>query len=332
MSDDVVSDVLDAVRLTGAVFYWIEASHPWVAVAPPGSDVAALTFPGADHVMEFHVVAEGECWAGVLGQASERMVAGDVIVFPQGDSHVLRSALDLVPPPPTLPQAGEVPATIRFGGGGPPDARFVCGFLACDARPFNPLLDALPRMLRVPSRDGGTLAALVRLAVAETESPSSGSRALRARLAEMMFVEAVRGHLAALPEGAGGWFAGLRDPHVGRALGLLHARAAHSWTLDELARDVGVSRTLLHERFAALVGQPPMQYLARWRMQKAASLLARGTEKIVAIALEVGYESEASFNRAFKRVVGVPPAAWRRDRGARMSGSALAGAIAGETA
>ncbi|MGE0225905.1 MAG: AraC family transcriptional regulator [Acetobacteraceae bacterium] len=324
MSEDILSDVLDAVRLTGAVFYWIEATHPWIAVAPPGSEIAALTFPGADHVMEFHVMADGACWAGLLDEAAERAVAGDVVVFPHGDSHVLRSALDLALPPPVRPQAGAIPATLRFGGGGAPDARFACGFLACDARPFNPLLDALPRMLRVPSRQGGPLGDLVRLAVAETESPRSGSRALRARLAEMMFVEAVRGYLAALPEGAGGWFAGLRDPHVGRALGLLHARAAHTWSLDELAREVGVSRTLLHERFTMLIGHPPMQYLARWRMQLAASLLARGTDKIVSIALEVGYESEASFNRAFKRLVGVPPATWRRDRGARLHGSAAA--------
>ena len=319
MTGDVLSGVLDAVRLTGAMFYWVEAVPPWVVAAPSGREVAAFTFPGADHIMEFHVVAEGECWVGLLDGPLERAHAGDVVLFPQGDAHVLQSARDLSVPQPTLPPNGPLPAVLHLGSSGAPDAHFVCGFLCCDARPFNPLLEALPRMLRIPAQDG-PLGGLVRLAVAETETPRPGGQALRARLAEMMFVEAVRGHLARLSEGAGGWLGGLRDAHVGRALGLLHARPAHNWTLEELARQAGLSRTLLHERFSALVGQPPMQYLARWRMQVAASLLARGNSKVAAIALEVGYETEASFNRAFKRLVGVPPASWRRDRGVRLDG------------
>ncbi|MBM3522326.1 MAG: AraC family transcriptional regulator [Alphaproteobacteria bacterium] len=314
MSADVLSDVLQAVRLRGAVFYWVEATAPWIATAPRAEVVAATVMPGADHVMEFHVVAEGECWAGLADGQPEQVAPGDVIIFPQGDAHVFRSARDTpIPDSGPNPSGNSLPFVVKLGGRGTPNARFVCGFLGCDARPFNPLLQALPRMLRVPSKDG-PLADLVRLAVKETAEPRPGGEALRARLAEMMFVEAVRRHLASLPASQGGWLGGLRDPHVGRVLSLLHARPSHPWTLDELARESGLSRTPLHERFSALVGQPPMQYLAQWRIQLAASQLAGGNEKVAAIALGVGYESEAAFNRAFKRLVGMPPAAWRRSR------------------
>jgi AraC-like DNA-binding protein len=321
MSGDVLSDVLQAVRLQGAVFYWVEAAEPWVAASPPAADIAAAVMPGADHVMEFHLLVEGECWVGLRDGQPELAAAGDVMLFPQGDPHVFRSRPGLPAPPPTIPpgEGARLPIMMRCGPEeAAPTARFVCGYLGCDARPFNPLLEALPRMLRIPGA-GGPLADLVRLAAAETARPRPGGEALRTRLAEMMFVEAVRGHLARLPEDADGWLGGLRDPQVGRALALLHARPAHGWTLDELARESGLSRTALHERFAALVGLPPMQYLARWRMQVAATRLSRGTDKVAAIAFDVGYESEAAFNRAFKRLVGMPPATWRRDREARLA-------------
>ncbi|HYZ32227.1 MAG TPA: AraC family transcriptional regulator [Crenalkalicoccus sp.] len=317
MSADPLSDVLQAVRLRGAVFYWVEAAPPWAAVSPPAREIAAKVMPGADHVMEFHLLVEGACWAGLLGAAPERAEAGDVVVFPQGDAHCFRSALDLPPPPPGFPpgERPSLPIVMRHGTGTVAAARFVCGYLGCDARPFNPLLAALPRMLRVPSGEG-PLRELMRLAVAETATPRPGGEALRARLAEMMFVEAVRLHLARVPREAVGWLAALREPQVAGALALLHGWPAQRWTLEVLAREVGLSRTLLHERFTRFVGLPPMQYLARWRVQLAATRMAQGGDKVAAIALEVGYESEAAFNRAFKRLVGVPPAAWRRSRGA----------------
>jgi AraC-like DNA-binding protein len=315
MSLDTLSDVLQAVRLTGAVFYWVEASAPWIAVAPPAREVAGTGMLRSEHVMEFHIVLDGPCWAGPSDGPMVQVQPGDVIVFPQGDPHIFASAPELRAPPTVVPLDGPVtlPIVVRLGQDGALTSRFVCGFVGCDARPFNPLLAALPRMLRVPS-NGTSLADLVRIAVAETEARRAGGELLRARLAEMMFVEAVRIYLDRLPQGASGWLGGLRDPHVGRALALLHQRPAHPWTLDELARAAGLSRTPLHERFSELVGQPPIQYLTCWRMQVAASRLTRSTDKIAAIALEVGYESEAAFNRAFKRLVGVPPAAWRRER------------------
>lgn len=312
---DTLSEVLHAVRLTGAVFYQVEASAPWVAVAPPPRDIAATGLLGAEHVMEFHVLLDGPCWAGPWDGPLTRIEPGEVVVFPRGEPHVVASDPHQRPPPPEPDPAipPVLPFRMRLGSDAPPTSRLVCGFLGCDAQPFNPLLEALPRMLRVPTA-GPLLAECVRLAVAETAERRAGGEALRARLAETMFVDAVRSYLDRLPDSARGWLAGLRDPHVGRALAVLHRRPAHPWTLEELAREAGLSRTPLHERFTALTGQAPMQYLARWRMQVAASRLAHGGEKVAAIALEVGYESEAAFNRAFKRLVGVPPAAWRKAR------------------
>lgn len=318
-AEDLLSGVLHAVRLQGAMFYWVDAVAPWVAAAPAAAEIAGCVMPDAEHVIQFHVVVDGSCWASVPGGGMERVEAGDIVIYPAGDAHVFRSAPGLPAPPGELPpdEGQALPFRVRIGADGPTTARFVCGFLACDASPFNPLLRALPRMLRVPFA-GGPTAELVHLAAVETAAPRPGGEALRARLAELLFVEAVRTHLARLPAGTGGWLGGLRDPFVGRAMALLHARPALRWTLEGLAREVGLSRSALAERFTAFAGHPPMQYLARWRVQVAASRLARGGEKVAAIALDVGYESEAAFNRAFKRLAGVPPAAWRRARMARV--------------
>lgn len=323
---DVLSDVLDAVRLQGAVFYMIEAADPWVALSPPAQEVARL-MPGCGHIMEFHLLLEGQVWASLVDGPPELATAGDVLIYPQGDAHAFRSAPDMpLPPPFRKPtDASSLPVMVRLGTGAP-NVRFICGYLGCDARPFNPLLEALPRMMRVPPKPmNDPIGDFMRIAAVETEKARWGSVALRTRMAEMLFVAAVRRHLEALPAGVPGWFGGLRDAQVGRALALLHARPAHPWTLESLAREVGQSRTVLHERFTALVGKPPMSYLALWRMQVAASRLTRSAEKVSSVALAVGYESEAAFNRAFKRLVGMPPAAWRRERGGpQMQGSEAA--------
>jgi AraC-like DNA-binding protein len=191
----------------------------------------------------------------------------------------------------------------------------MCGFLGCDARPFNPLLQTLPRMLHV--RGVGALAddllsRLIELTLAESRTHRPGGECIRVRLSELMFVEVVRRHLAALPAARTGWLAGIKDQAIGRALSLLHERPEHAWTLGELARSVGLSRSVLAERFCGFVGQPPMQYLTHWRMQVAARLLADGASKVATVALEVGYASEAAFSRTFKKVTGVSPASFRR--------------------
>src|SRR5262249_14589849 len=209
---------------------------------------------------------------------------------------------------------GRFPETVTLGDGGEVAATFVCGFLGCDRRPFNPLLSTLPRQLHLPGLSSGWRQAFARQVVEESQAQRAGADSVLTRLAELMFVEVLRRYIEKLPPGQAGWLAGLRDEVVGRGLGLLHGSPAHPWTLDELAGGVAMSRSAFVDRFTHLVGQPPMQYLAQWRMQLAAGRLAAGNAKVAAIAEEVGYDSEPAFSRAFKRLMGVSPAAWRRAR------------------
>lgn len=319
MTADVLSDVLRAVRLTGAVYFDFELSSPWVAQAPPSSEIAAMVMPGAERVIEYHLIAHGSCWGEVAGQQPIRLNEGDVIIFPQGDAHILASAPGMRATPdmsmfvrPTTP----LPLVYELGGSGPDRARIVCCFLGCDERPFNPLLASLPRVIHLSAaaQEAATswLATLFSIAVRESGSARAGSENILSRLSELMFVEALRRYLEALPPTQTGWLAGLRDPVVGQALAALHAGPTEEWTVERLARVVGVSRSIIAERFTEMVGQPPMQYLALWRMQLASRLLAEGGQ-VVAVAAAVGYESEAAFSRAFKKLVGQAPAAWRRE-------------------
>ncbi|HXZ49664.1 MAG TPA: AraC family transcriptional regulator [Usitatibacter sp.] len=326
MSHDTLSDVLRIVRLRGAVFFYVSGGKEWAAESPSSKDLASTVMPGAEHVMQYHVVTDGSCWAGVVGEAPRRLAAGDIVLFPHGDAHVVSSAPDLRAEPRVASfyeaKIDRLPIRVTYDGlGGPmpgPPAEpglttIVCGFLSCDVRPFNPLVANLPRMLHLQAAEGGTwIAQFLQRAAAESHDPRPGSEAMLARMSEMLFVDAVRRYVDALPPDGTGWLAGLRDRFVGRALALLHERPADAWSLDELGRQVGLSRSALHERFSRFVGQPPMQYLAQWRMQLAAGLLQTSNATVATVALEVGYDSEAAFARAFKRVVGLPPAAWRR--------------------
>jgi len=318
MTADVLSDVLRAVRLTGAVYFDFELSSPWVAEAPPSREIAAKVMPGAQRVIEYHLLARGACWGHVVGQEPMRLREGDLIVFPQGDAHVLSSAPGMRAAPdmsafarPSTP----LPIVYELGGGGPERARVVCGFLGCDERPYNPLLTALPTVIHLaaagPHATIGWLGTLLNIAVKESGSARAGSENVLARLSELMFVEAIRRYLETLPPAQTGWLAGLRDPVVGQALSALHGQPSESWTVERLARLVGLSRSVFAERFTDMVGQPPMQYLALWRMQLASRLLVEGGQ-VAAVACAVGYESEAAFSRAFKKLVGQAPATWRR--------------------
>lgn len=314
---DALSDVLRAVRLTGAVFFDVKASEPWVAETPHGSTIVRNIFPDADHLMSYHVVTHGSCWACPIEGEPIQMVAGDVVVFPHGDAHAMCSAPGMRDTPDVErfrgPSAGQLPFTLSVGEGDDP-AHLVCGFLGCDARPFNPLLDALPRAIHVGEQPGGAIEAFVQFALAESQRRRMGGECVLGRLSELMFVDVVRRYLETLPPDRTGWLAGLRDAFVGRALSALHRSPAREWTLESLAREVGLSRSALAERFGQFVGQPPMQYLTSWRMQLAAGLLRGGTDSVARVAERVGYESEAAFSRAFKKVVGAPPSQWRRGR------------------
>jgi AraC-like DNA-binding protein len=318
VSSDVLSDVLGAVRLTGAVYFDFDLSSPWVAETPPAREIAATVMPGSQRVIEYHVIARGACWGHAVGQEPFRMQEGDLFVLPQGDAHVLSSAPGMRGTPDLSKFARRstpLPLVYEMGGGGPERARLVCGFLGCDERPFNPLLTALPPVIHLPAGGEGAttewLGMLLNVALKESGSARAGAENVLARLSELMFVEAIRRYIETLPPAQTGWLAGLRDPVVGQALGALHGEPKEAWTVERLARLVGVSRSVLAERFTEMVGQPPMQYLALWRMQLASRLLAEGGQ-VAAVAGAVGYESEAAFSRAFKKLVGQSPATWRK--------------------
>jgi AraC-like DNA-binding protein len=336
MAIDVLSDVLRVVRLSGAVFFTADFSSPWAVESPPPEALAPLVLPDAECVVLFHMLIDGECVVGCRSHPAVRMEAGDVIVFPHGHQHTMGSS-DAVKATPigavfTPGSRDDELPQICFGGGGRA-TRFVCGYLNCDQR-FGPLIGALPTMLLVRSRDdyagieaidaggrrstevprgtGTWLGTTIKFTINEARSSRPGNTALLGRLTELMFVEILREYMQQLPADHGGWLAGLNDPHVGKALQLLHASPMRNWTVEELSREAAMSRSTLAERFTHLVGEAPMRYLANWRMQLAKQLLREGTHNVQEIATRVGYESEAAFNRAFKRATGSPPATWRR--------------------
>ncbi len=322
VSADVLSDVLRAVRLSGAIYFDFDLSSPWVAEAPPSRELAPMVMPGAQRLIEYHLVARGTCWGHVVGDEPRRLQEGDLIIFPQGDPHVLSSAPGMRTQPDmslyVRAHATALPLVYERGGGGQDRTRLICGFLGCDERPFNPLLAALPRTILLSGSDkeaaSGWLATLLTIASRESGTARVGRENMLARMSELIFVGAIRRYIETLPAAESGWLAGLRDPVVGQALAALHGNLAAAWTVESLARAVGVSRSVLADRFTEMVGQPPMQYLALWRMQAASRLLLDG-EPVAGIAAEVGYESEAAFSRAFKRLVGDAPAVWRRANG-----------------
>ena len=319
---DTLSEVLRAIRLTGAVYFTIDGSSPWVVETPPGAVIAPHIGGGVEHVVNYHVITSGACWAGLVGEPAFRIEAGDIVAFPHGDPHVLSSEPGMrARADADVYQAASrqnVPLCVSLQGGGPAGAALVCGFLGCDARPFNPLLAALPRVIHLPAAREGTATArgLIDLALAESTAPRPGSAGVLSRLSEVLLVEIVRfltRRSPSRPASRPGWFAGLEDAIVGPALNNLHQRPTTVWTLARLAKEVGTSRSVLAARFTRLVGMPPMQYLARWRMQMAATLLRTTPAGLAEIAERVGYGSEAALSRAFKRSLGVAPAYYRRD-------------------
>lgn len=315
---DTLSDVLRAVRLTGAAFLELETCVPWVAEAPAPPELGRHFLPGAEHVIEYHAVNSGRCWAGLWGEAQVELNEGDIIVFPHGDPHVLSNPPGLRGGPEfaALKAAGRaaLPIPVTLGGQGGERAEVVCGFLGCDARPFNPLISALPRVIHVRGTGPGAAARreLLGLALRESGAPRQGSSTILARVCELLFVEVVREYIETLAEDKVGWLAGLRDPNISRALQRLHTEPAKDWSLDDLAKEAGMSRSSLVERFSHLVGMPPMQYLAQWRLQLAAELLRTTELSLAAIAAQVGYSTEFALSRAFKRHYGVAPGSYRR--------------------
>ncbi|WP_295641641.1 AraC family transcriptional regulator [uncultured Methylibium sp.] len=329
---DPLSDVLRSVRLRGSVFFHVSCRDEWSAFAPPSQVMGPAVMPGAEHVIEYHMLIKGEGWVAVDGEPPLRLREGDIVMLPHGDEHVVSSAPGVTPADEgdgswlVRMRDDPKPIPITYSGGmfeagqglppGDATAVILCGFIACDLKPFNPLIDALPRLLHLPAEGvGAWVAPMLEHAATETGARRAGSAALLQRVSKMVFVDGARRYLDSPPEESQGWLGALRDRQVGRTIALMHGDPAEPWTLEELGRRVGLSRSALHERFVALTGMPPMQYLTNWRMQCGARLLREGHANVAAVALEVGYDSEAAFARAFKRATGQPPAAWRKAQG-----------------
>jgi len=311
---DALSDLIRVIRLTGGIFLDAQFSAPWCVYSQVEPGECRPYLLEARHIISFHYVVQGELYVMVEGEEPLLLRTGDIVLLPRNDVHVLGSDPALPPEHVTLhpPEDGSLPRLVQGGGG--QLAHIVCGFLGSDA-PSSPLLGSLPRRLSINVSQTGAgewISSSFQFAARELNAGRLGAASVVSRLSELLFVEALRGYIATLPAERQGWLAALRDPVVSRALSLLHARPGHPWTAEDLAALVGLSRSAFADRFSALVGQPPMQYLAQWRMQLAAQRLRASLEPMARIAAEIGYESEAAFSRAFKRQYGAPPAAWRR--------------------
>ena len=318
---DALSQTLRVVQLVGAIFINARFTAPWCYHSPSAASAAALLEPGAENLVIFHLVTAGECYVELGEGEPLKLMAGDVVLFPQGHAHRMTSK-------PGLPAAKAArldkvlarrPRQIAYGGGGAP-TRLICGYLASSARLAKLLLTGLPPVVRVNVRGsnaGAWLEASVGYALAEARSPRPGGAGVLAKLAEVLFIEVLRLYMHEQGAARTGWLAAVNDRVVGAALNALHRRPAHSWTLEELAQSSGSSRSVLAERFQHLVGSSPIQYLTQWRMLLASNLLARSNASLTSIAHEVGYHTDTAFSRAFRREFGTPPAAWRRSQATR---------------
>ena len=317
---DALSDVLRVSHLTGGVFLHADFFAPWCMKAHLTPDFCGPVLGSASHMILYHYVIEGEVSVRIeSGDGEElRVGAGEIVMLPRNDAHLIGS--DLGHPPVNGNDIVQAPCDggffkIRHGGNGAA-TRMVCGFLGCNEADGNPVLSTLPAAFTLSVSDAGAgdwVRSTFQFAADEVAAGRPGSEAMLAKLSELLFVEAVRRYAETLPEGQTGWLAGLRDPYVARALALFHNQISHAWTVDAVSRDVGLSRSAFAERFSRLIGEAPMQYLARWRMQVAAQKLRGTSSSLGQVAQMVGYESEAAFSRAFKKSFGSAPANWRRE-------------------
>ena len=311
---DMLSEILRAVRLTGAVFLSARLSAPFGLVSPKRYD-ARMPMAHLRHISVFHLIVQGDCTIETAKGAQRQVVVGDLLLLPFADRHRLSkgTAPDMVFDP-SLVHCGPSEGiwTVKHGGGGA-ETRIVCGFIESAEILFAPMFRSLPEL--VVEHAGGCavgvrLAATVHEMLPLVESATPGTQAILGRMMELLFVDVLRRHASRMPADSKGLLAALSDPVVGRALQLVHADPGRRWTAESLAHEAGSSRTVLGERFNRLLGRPPIDYLLGWRIQLAADRLRNGKDGIARIAAEIGYESEAAFSRAFKRVTGMTPGRW----------------------
>lgn len=315
---DVLSEVLKAVKLDGAVFFNGEFSSPWCAREPDAGTMASYLPTRPKHVIIFHLLTEGRGYVRI--EENDRTVplkAGDIVILAQGDAHLMGNGPPVTPIDSTTQFRRELAEgrVIAHSGGGGELTKLICGYLTCDPQLSQIFLAGLPPIVKVHIRDspsGQWLEDTLRYSVSHADASGPGGAAVIAKLSEVLFVETVRQYIAKLPPSHTGWLAGVRDPDIGKTLALLHRQPAHPWTIAALANEVGLSRSVLAERFRHYLSETPIGYLTRWRLQLAAQVLTSTSKSVAEVAGDVGYESEPSFNRAFKRVFGQPPAQFRR--------------------
>jgi len=312
---DALSEVLKAVKLESAFFYNAEFSAPWSFRSPHSCKLAPYIHQTAGHVIVYHLLIEGRAQARVDGE-SLTLLPGDVVIFPHGDDHCLGNGIsaDSVNGEDELQRIFSGGLKLARMGGGDL-SRFVCGYMVCNPRLSQMFLNGLPPMFKVNIRhdeSGQWLENAIRNSITEVAS-GAGGEAVLAKLCETLFVETLRRYLAQTPEGHTGWLAGARDPELGKVLALMHGNPAARWTIANLAHEAGLSRSVLAERFRQYLGEPPLAYLTRWRLQLGAQMLGSTSYSVAQVAAEVGYDSEQAFNRAFKRTFGSPPARYRNE-------------------
>jgi AraC-like DNA-binding protein len=304
--------------MTGAIFYYAECTSPWGFAVPPLQQVAHVLAPGTERLVPYHLVAEGEAVVRFAGASADiALQAGDVVIIPHGDAHTVSngSPSQLIDSAASLGEflRGDL-RVMRLGGGGAATT-FVCGYFGCERHADALFLAGLPQMIQINVRGDATgqwLESSVRYLAAEADRERAGRSVLLSKMAEALFIQTLRIYMEQLPPEQTGWLAGARDPIVGGCLALLHREPFRRWSLAELAQQAGASKSVVAGRFAQLLGEGPLTYLARWRLQLAARLLQTTRKTILQVASEVGYESEAAFNRAFKREFALPPAKYRK--------------------
>lgn len=316
---DPLSEALRSVRLTGAIFLDAELGMPWGFASPPTSATAHLLAPTAEHLVLFHLLVEGHASVRVPEYGSLPLEAGDIVVLARGDAHELwnGSVGELTDASLLLPKILNGAIASERGGGSGPVTKFICGYVGCERHAAQLFLAGLPPLFKVNIRreaSGEWIESSIRYLASEQSSTRPGRTALLAKLAEALFIETLRQYMEALTPERTGWLAAARDPALGRTLAAIHREPARAWTVAGLAKLAGISRSVFSARFSQMLGEAPLSYVGRWRLQLGARLLETTDDSVLQIALSVGYESEAAFNRAFKREFELPPARYRRGR------------------